>query len=132
MAMRRRTDIPEDVRLSFMRSLYGHRTTLWFGLVAHLVGCGVIFFKTHDVAYLWFGVGFCIVTSGRLLDMSRFDRARTNAMTHEQLNHWEGRYLIGASLVCLLLGLVCFYSTYVARDPFAELTSLAVLMGSVA
>lgn len=132
MAMRRRTDIPEDVRLSFMRSLYGHRTTLWFGLVAHLVGCGVIFFKTRDVAYLWFGVGFCIVTSGRLLDMSRFDRARTNAMTHEQLNHWEGRYLIGASLVCLLLGLVCFYSTYVARDPFAELTSLAVLMGSVA
>lgn len=132
MAIRRRTDIPEDVRLSFMRSLYGHRTTLWFGLVAHLVGCGVIFFKTRDVAYLWFGVGFCIMTTGRLFDMSRFDQARKVSMTHAQLDHWEGRYLIGASLVCLLLGFVCFYSTYVARDPFAELTSLAILMGSVA
>lgn len=132
MARSRRTDIPEDVRLSFMRSLYGHRTTLWFGLVAHLVGCCVIFFKTLDVAYLWFCVGFCIVTSGRMLDMSHFDRVKSVSMTHAQLDHWELRYLFGASLVCLLLGLVCFYSTYVARDSFAELTSLAILMGSVA
>src|SRR5690606_8749991 len=101
MAVCRRTDIPEDVRLSFMRSLYGHRTTLWFGLVAHLVACGVIFFKTRDVAYLWFSLAFCIVTSGRLIDMSRFDHAKTASMNHDQLNHWERRYLVGASLVCL-------------------------------
>ncbi|MGU3575889.1 putative bifunctional diguanylate cyclase/phosphodiesterase [Brucellaceae bacterium C25G] len=132
MAASRRTDIPEDVRLSFLQSLYGHRTTLWFGLVAHMVGCGVIFLKTRDTAYLWFGLCFFVVTMGRLLDMSRFDRAKTSSMTHSQLNHWEGRYLVGASLVCLLLGLVCFYSTYVAKDSFAELTSLAILMGSVA
>lgn len=49
-----KTNIPVDVRLSFVRALYGNRETLWFGLAAHLLACAVIYFKTNDVVFLAF------------------------------------------------------------------------------
>lgn len=131
MAWRRRTDIPADVRLSFLRALYGNRTTLWFGLLAHLVACAVIFIKTGHQVFLVFGALFFLTAVARIFDMYKFDGERFSNLSHRQLDRWEGRYLVGASLVCGLLGSMCFFSTYVLRDPFAELASLSVLLGSV-
>lgn len=127
-----KTNIPVDVRLSFIQALYGNRTTLWFGLVAHILVCFIIYFKTNDHAFLVFGGGFAVVTSLRLYDMQKFDRADFTRLSHATVNRWEMHYLIGACTVCLLLGALCFYSTYIINDTFAELASLAILLASVA
>ncbi|MBK3745964.1 diguanylate cyclase, partial [Paraburkholderia aspalathi] len=131
MAWRRTSTIPADVRLSFLRSLYGNRTTLWFGLLAHLVACAVIYVKTGDRSFLVFGAIFIVIALSRIYDMHLFDQQKFTDLTHKQLDLWERRYLVGASLVCTALGAMCFFSTYVLRDPFAELASLSVLLGSV-
>ncbi|MFI3903671.1 putative bifunctional diguanylate cyclase/phosphodiesterase [Ochrobactrum sp. S1502_03] len=124
-------EIPVDVRLSFLRSLYGNRTTLWFGLLAHVVACVVIYVKTADWRFLGFAGFFTIIALGRLFDMHKFDQAKLGNLTHADLDKWEARYLVGASLVCLTLGMLCFFSSYVLRDSFAELASLTILLASV-
>ncbi|OYR21753.1 putative bifunctional diguanylate cyclase/phosphodiesterase [Brucella thiophenivorans] len=124
-------EIPADVRLSFLRSLYGNRTTLWFGLLAHVVACVVIYVKTADWRFLGFAGLFTIVAFGRIYDMHKFDQAKLGNLSHADLDKWEARYLVGASLVCLTLGMLCFFSSYVLRDSFAELASLTILLASV-
>ncbi len=114
-----------------MRSLYGNRTTLWFGLLAHVVACVVIYVKTVDWHFIGFAGLFAVVALGRLYDMRQFDRARLGHLTSADLDRWELRYLIGASLVCATLGMLCFFSIFVLRDPFAELASLTILLASV-
>lgn len=127
----RKPEIPADVRLSFLRALYGNRTTLWFGLLAHVVACVVIYVKTEDWRYLIFAGVFAIVAVGRIFDMHKFDQAKQQSLSHADLDRWETRYLIGASAVCLTLGMLCFFSSFVLRDSFAELASLTVLLASV-
>ncbi|SPU65062.1 diguanylate cyclase [Brucella melitensis] len=127
----RKPEIPADVRLSFLRALYGNRTTLWFGLLAHVVACVVIYVKTADWHFLGFAGIFTFVAFGRLYDMHKFDQAKLTAISHDDLDKWEAHYLIGASLVCATLGMLCFFSSYVLRDAFAELASLTVLLASV-
>jgi len=127
----RKPEIPADVRLSFLRALYGNRTTLWFGLLAHVVACVVIYVKTDDWRYLVFGGVFAVIAVGRIFDMHKFDQAKQQPLSHADLDRWETRYLIGASAVCLTLGMLCFFSSYVLRDSFAELASLTVLLASV-
>nr|WP_313013365.1 EAL domain-containing protein [Brucella intermedia] len=127
----RKPEIPADVRLSFLRALYGNRTTLWFGLLAHVVACVVIYVKTDDWRYLMFAGVFAIVAVGRIFVMHKFDQARQQPLSHADLDRWETRYLIGASAVCLTLGMLCFFSSFVLRDSFAELASLTVLLASV-
>ncbi len=127
----RKPDIPTDVRLSFLRSLYGNRTTLWIGLLAHVVACIVIGMKTGDHRYLIFAVVFAVIALGRLYDMHKFDQARLADLSHAGLDRWEIRYLVGASLVCLTLGMLCFFSSYVVHDSFAVFTSHTVLLASV-
>ncbi len=119
------------MRLSFLRALYGNRTTLWFGLLAHVVACVVIYVKTDDWRYLVFGGVFAVIAVGRIFDMHKFDQAKQQPLSHADLDRWETRYLIGASAVCLTLGMLCFFSSYVLRDSFAELASLTVLLASV-
>ena len=114
-----------------MRSLYGNRTTLWFGLLAHVVACVVIYVKTVDWHFIGFAGLFAVVALGRLYDMRQFDRARLGHLTSADLDRWELRYLLGASLVCATLGMLCFFSIFVLRDPFAELASLTILLASV-
>ncbi len=126
-----KTNIPVDVRLSFVRALYGNRETLWFGLAAHLLTCAVIYLKTNDIVFAGFAGSFALVTSLRMLDMYIFDRADFSKLSHDKINRWELHYLLGACAICLLLGLLCFYSTYIIEDSFAELASLAVLLASV-
>lgn len=123
--------MPADVRLSFLRALYGNRTTLWFGLLAHVVACVVIYAKTADARFLVFAAGFIALALGRFYDMYRFDQVKYGSLSHAQLDRWEIRYLIGASGVCAALGLLCFFSIYVLRDSFAELVSLTILLASV-
>src|SRR5690606_14660210 len=127
----RKPEIPADVRLSFLRALYGNRTTLWFGLLAHVVACVVIYVKTGDWRYLLFAGAFTVVAVVRIFDMHKFDQAKRRPLSNADLDRWEKRYLVGASIVCLMLGMLCFFSSYVLRDPFAELASLTVLLASV-
>ncbi len=126
-----KTNIPVDVRLSFVRALYGNRETLWFGLAAHMLACMVIYFKTGDIVFVIFSGLFALTTSIRMYDMHVFDRADFSRLTHDKINRWEMHYLLGACAICLILGLLCFYSTYVIDDPFAELASLSILLASV-
>ncbi len=100
-------------------------------LLAHVVACVVIYVKTDDWRYLMFAGVFAIVAVGRIFDMHKFDQARQQPLSHADLDRWETRYLIGASAVCLTLGMLCFFSSFVLRDSFAELASLTVLLASV-
>lgn len=125
------TNIPADVRLSFVRALYGNRATLWFGLAAHVLACLVIYFKTGHMEFLVFAGLFTLVTSIRMFDMYLFDRTDSSRLEHRDIDRWETHYLIGACAVCFLLGTLCFYSTYIIADPLAELASLSIMLASV-
>lgn len=125
-------NLPADVRLSFLRSLYSNRITLWFGLIAHVVACVVLYLKTTNGYFIGFAIVFIAVAIGRLDDMRKFKQTQLTARNLDEIAHWEDRYLIGGLMVCATLGMLCFFSIYVLRDPFAELASITLLLASVA
>lgn len=131
MWRRMKPEMPADVRLSFLRALYGNRTTLWFGVLAHVVACVVLYAKTQNAHFLGFACVFIVLMLGRFYDMCCFDRIKYSDLSQAELDRWEARYLVGASGVCATLGMMCFYSSYILRDSFAELVSLTVLLASV-
>ncbi|MBB5703147.1 diguanylate cyclase (GGDEF)-like protein [Ochrobactrum daejeonense] len=100
-------------------------------MLAHVVACVVIYAKTEDWHYLLFAGVFTFIAVARIFDMHKFDQARQHHLAHADLDRWETRYLVGASAVCLTLGMLCFFSIYMLRDSFAELASLTVLLASV-
>jgi len=52
MGGKQQGQIPTDVYLSFVRSLYGNRMTLRAGLFVQITPCLLVYFKVGDPVYL--------------------------------------------------------------------------------
>lgn len=125
------TAFADDVRLSFVASLYQQRGTLFAGMIAHVVTTCAIYLRINDLFYLYAGLGLFFVWALRNLDMLTFDRLdKTNFKLTDTLR-WERRYVVGSLITCSILGTICGYALVVSQDDFAELVSVAVTLASM-
>jgi diguanylate cyclase (GGDEF)-like protein len=123
--------IPADVYLSFVRSLYGNRMTLRAGMVAHVVICLAIYFKVDDPFYVvCAGIIFSLWLI-RSMSMRWFDKVEFSVDDRDAIAVWEKRYILGAGLVTLTLGTMAGYSLLVTRDAFSEIAAVSVTMGTM-
>lgn len=129
MRKSRAEDVPADIYARFVRSLYNDSGTVLVGAVCHsLIGFLVYSFNGHPVylalAVLMFGGGLF-----RYLYLRSFDPG-TSLSDPASTRLWERRFLVGACVQGFFLGLFCFVSLLLVPDPFAEVASVSVAMGS--
>jgi diguanylate cyclase (GGDEF)-like protein len=127
----RSTAFEDDVRLSFVASLYQQRGTLFAGMIAHVVTTIAIYLRIDDPFYLYAAFVLFAVWGVRNLDMMAFDRLEKTHFSLAETLRWERRYVTGSFVTCSLLGTICGHALVVSQDPFAELVSISVTLASM-
>ncbi|MCY0096611.1 putative bifunctional diguanylate cyclase/phosphodiesterase [Hoeflea ulvae] len=125
------TAFEDDVRLSFVVSLYQQRGTLFAGMIAHVLTTMLIYLRIDDPFYLYAGFALFLVWAFRNLDMLSFDKLDKSTFTLSDTLHWERRYVAGALVAAFILGIMCGHALVVAQDPFAELVSISVILATM-
>jgi len=125
------TSFADEVRLSFVASLYHKRGTLAAGMVAHLVTTLAIYLRIDDPFYLYAAIALFATWFVRNLDMMAFDRVDKSAFTLKDTLRWEKRYVAGSLVAAFLLGTVCGHALVMAQDPFAELAAISVTVATM-
>lgn len=124
-------NIPADVYLSFVRSLYGNRMTLRAGMIVHVSTCLLIYLKLGDPAYLVFSAIVFSIGLLRLFSLGLFDKSDVSSMDSHQIAVWEWRYIFGAGLATLMLGIMTGYSFLMTQDTFAQIATTSITLAAM-
>jgi diguanylate cyclase (GGDEF)-like protein len=128
---RRDLNVPTDVYLSFVSSLFGNRATLFTGMVVHILTFVVVYLQTGAAFYLVLCACFAAVFSYRIYSFKQFDRVDKTSLTREAIAAWEMRYVVGGASTAVILGIGSGYAMLAFEDTFAELACIAVTMASM-
>ncbi len=129
VAIKRKNEIPVDVYISFVETLFRDGLTLGIGVVAQALLAVMVYFKTGDKLYL--GIALAIVAIGilRLISIQKYRNAP--ALTDAVEAHKrENVYIFWGVLHASALGFFCFAGIYLAHDQFAEIAAVAVTLAS--
>ncbi|MER9890980.1 EAL domain-containing protein [Mesorhizobium sp. M0119] len=133
MNLRRKNEIPVDVYIPFVETLFRDGFTLSIGLVAQTLLVILVYWKTMDLAYLLVAAGLIIVGTLRLRNIRKYGRL-PSPTTWEEAHNRENDYIIFGSMHGFMLGAFCFVSIYLANDShdnYAEIASVCVTLASV-
>ena len=131
MKDRGHSQLPTDVYLSFVSSLYGNRQTLFVGMISHVVTFTFVYAKTGHSFFLACSALVVLIWSLRCFGMRRFDRVDTSTLDMDGIRYWESWYNLGAVGTTVVLGSACAYSLLFSRDPFAELACISVTLATM-
>lgn len=76
MWRRSKNEIKEEVRIYFMREIYGNRKKIWFGLIENVVEWVVIYVKKEEWKFMGFEGIFNFVELGRIYEMKKLDKEK--------------------------------------------------------
>lgn len=124
-------NVPTDVYLSFVSSLFDNRFTLFTGMVVHILTFVTVYVQTGAGFYLLLCGCFVLVFSFRLHSFFLFDREDKTALSREQIAAWERRYVLGGALTTAILGIGSGYAMLAFQDTFAELACISVAMATM-
>lgn len=130
MASRKLSDIPMDVYVQFVRSLFDNYQTLLVGAACHSVVATMIYWRGGDPVYLIWAVLFMAIGVWRYLSLRKFHKSGV-VINGSSARRWEISYLLGGSVQGLALGTFCFATIYAGNDPYAEFGALAITFGSI-
>ncbi|RWM15720.1 MAG: EAL domain-containing protein [Mesorhizobium sp.] len=133
MNLKRKNEIPVDVYIPFVETLFRDSLTLAIGLVAQTLLVILVYWKTTDLAYLLVASGLIIVGALRLRNIRKYNRL-PSPKTWEEARSRENDYIIFGSMHGFMLGTFCFVSIYLANDShdnYAEIAAVCVTLASV-
>lgn len=123
-------DLPVDVRIPFIQSLYDKRGVIVFGMITQIVFSCAAAWETGSGVFYGFALGFAVVASLRLCDMLLYDRAVESHRFIGNIKVWELRYTIGGTVACTLTGLF-YFAAILSKSNFAEQVGLTLAIGSM-
>ncbi|WP_173932794.1 EAL domain-containing protein [Chelativorans sp. Marseille-P2723] len=123
-------DVPDDVYIQFVRSLFERRHTLLVGALCHMLVALMAYEQTGHPLYGLFAAVLVAIGFWRFTGLRR-SRKELDELDLETARKWEFDYVLKGSLQGLLLGGFAFTSIYIYPHPFAELGALAINMGSL-
>ncbi|QDZ01376.1 EAL domain-containing protein [Nitratireductor mangrovi] len=129
MGRSKKREIPVDIYIPFVESLFRDGLTLSVGLVAQTLLVILCYWKTGDMLYLLVAVSMAIVGVLRLRNI-RKHRSMPPPTTREEATARERDYILFGSMHGFMLGFFCFVGIYLAHDGFAEIASVAVTLAS--
>ncbi len=124
-AYRSRKDLPPEIYIPLVDSLYTEIRTLFLGSVAVSLAVLLSAWKTHDAVIGGLWVLLVVIAVVRAFDMAKYLRIKPTIKTAEQAAVWEWRYVAGAAAFMGLLGVWCLIVFFRTEDAFVRLISIA-------
>ena len=128
MQSRNNRDLPPEIYISLVASLFSDPRTLIIGAIGTVGAALVTAFKTGGPLLFLCAFGMALVACARTVDMRAFSKRRERLTTVEAANAWEVRYVIGASVYTVLMGLWCMFAFTTTSDPFVQLLSFSMVL----
>ncbi len=121
-------EIPEDIYVGFVRSLFSGFVILLLGaLTQGLVGL-LVYWKTNEPIYIVLAVMMTAASLGRYWAIRRVDP--DSIVGYETALRWERYYIVAGTIQGFCVGLFAFVSLYVAPDTFGEIAAISVVLAS--
>ncbi|TPI20485.1 MULTISPECIES: EAL domain-containing protein [unclassified Mesorhizobium] len=124
-------NIPADVYIQFVRSLFDNAHMLVIGGVCYWILGFMIYWRTHNPLFVAFSFGLLSISLFRYFGIRTFLKTGGTIANVEEARRWERIYILKGSLQGLGLGSLCFISIYVYPDPFAELAATSLTIATL-
>jgi diguanylate cyclase (GGDEF)-like protein/PAS domain S-box-containing protein len=119
-----KSELPPEIYLSVVDSLYGDARTLFVGSVAISLAIFLTAWMSASWAILACGVTTVAVAALRSADVQAYLRRRPNLGGVEEARQWEWRYTLGAAVYISLLGAWCLTAALDANVAAVNLISI--------
>ncbi|RWP89373.1 MAG: EAL domain-containing protein [Mesorhizobium sp.] len=129
MNLIKKNEIPVDVYIPFVETLFRDGLTLSIGFFAQTLLVVLVYWKTMDPAYLAVTLGLLAVAFLRLRNIRKY-RHVPSPQNWEEARRRENDYILYGSMHGFMLGAFCFVGIYLAYDPFAEIAAVCVTLAS--
>jgi diguanylate cyclase (GGDEF)-like protein len=122
---RHKKEVPAEIYISIVDSLYGDSRSLFMGAVALSLTVLFTAWKASEPLLYLCALAVAVVSVIRALGVRAYQRHRSRMTTADEASRWEFRYAIGTSAYVALLGTWCVLAFAVTSDPFVQLVSMA-------
>ncbi|MEO3384729.1 EAL domain-containing protein [Mesorhizobium sp. CAU 1741] len=129
MPTRKNNELPLDIYIPFVQTLFRDSTTLAVGFVAQILLIVLVYLNTRDSIYLALALSMAVVALVRLRSVRKWARAPSPANRREAEER-ERIYLTYGALHGFMLGLFCFLTIYWSHDYFGEIAAICVTLAS--
>ncbi|WP_378948627.1 putative bifunctional diguanylate cyclase/phosphodiesterase [Mesorhizobium sp. ANAO-SY3R2] len=126
---RRNNEIPVDVYIPFVETLFRDGSTLAVGMVAQTLLMVVVWWKTEHPLYLVVALLMVLVCTLRQRNFRKYN-SLPSPTTWEEAHKRENDYILYGTLHGLVLGAFCLAGIYFAHDSFAEIAAVCVTLAS--
>ncbi len=124
-ARRSASDVPAEIYISIVDSLYGDARSLFLGAAAVTFAILLTAWKAGEPLIYLCALAFAVIAGIRALGVRAYHRRRPELTTAFDAGRWEFRYAVGSSAQVALLGIWCVIAFGVTGDPFVQLVSIA-------
>ena len=121
---RQRPDLPTEIYISVVDSLYQDARTLIVGSIAIILAMFLTAWKTGEPLLYLCTLALAAVVIARARGMSAYQRERPLILTGRDASRWEFRYAFGTSVHYVLLGVWCLLAFALTSDTFVQFVSI--------
>jgi diguanylate cyclase (GGDEF)-like protein len=129
MQTRRNAEIPDDIYIPFVETLFRDGVTLAIGVVTQALLAGLVFWKTGNPVYLAVVAALLISGGLRLMNIRKY-RLKPAPQDRAEAEKREREYIALGSLHAISLGFFCFTAIYLAPNQFGEVAALCTTLAS--
>ncbi len=130
MAARKKKELPVDIYLRFVETLFRDGNTLALGVGSQVLLAVLVYWRTDAIIYLLIAVALLVGGMVRLVGIRKYRNTGPPA-SYEEGKQRERYYILLGTIHASSLGFFCFTGIYLAYDPYAEIASVAVTLASV-
>lgn len=129
MLTKAKNELPLDIYIPFVQSLFRDSITLVVGFCAQSLLIVLVYFNTSDPIYLGLALVMSVLAVLRLESLRRYAR-KPAPVTREEAQAHEQVYIVYGAAHGFCLGLFCFLTIYWSPDYFGEIASICVTLAS--
>ncbi|MEO4000500.1 EAL domain-containing protein [Mesorhizobium sp. CAU 1732] len=129
MPNRKNEELPLDIYIPFVQTLFRDSVTLAVGFAAQILLAILVFLSSGDPIYLGVALSLGTLAFFRLQSVRRYSDAPPPADRAEARER-ERLYIFYGAFHGFLLGLFCFITIYWSHDYFGEIASVCVTLAS--
>jgi diguanylate cyclase (GGDEF)-like protein len=121
---RYRPDVPAEIYISIVDSLYSDTRSLFMGAIAVSLAILVTAVKVGEPLLYFCAAAVSAVAFARAIGVRAYHRQRPGMKTAQDAGRWELQYAVGTSALIALLGIWCVVAFGKTSDPFVQLVSI--------
>ena len=126
---RRNNEIPVDIYIPFVETLFRDGSTLAVGMVAQTFLIVLVWWKTEHPLYLAVALFMVLIGTLRVRNFRKYN-SLPPPTTWEEAHKRENDYILYGSLHGGTLGAFCLAGIYFAHDTFAEIAAVSVTLAT--